>query len=29
MDVALPELAEPTNPLDDVETVISSLAEPD
>ena len=29
MDVALPELAEPTNPMDDVETVISSLAEPD
>jgi hypothetical protein len=29
MDVTFPELTEPTNPLDDVETVISSLAEPD
>ncbi|WP_448380631.1 YbjN domain-containing protein [Gloeomargarita sp.] len=29
MDVALPEVTEPTNPIEDVETVISSLAEPD
>lgn len=29
MDVTLPELAGDTHPMDDVETVISSLAEPD
>ncbi|MEN9217132.1 MAG: YbjN domain-containing protein, partial [Gloeomargarita sp. HHBFW_bins_162] len=29
MDATFPELAEPTNPMDNVETVISSLAEPD
>ncbi len=29
MDVAFPELTDYTNPMDDVETVISSLAEPD